>query len=69
MKIDDILLLCIASHAREDVTKRRFITSDAQQYRMFRAITPRSERAKRRNARAYDAAEIDGFVEQLRFFE
>src|SRR5215213_9625864 len=67
MKIDDVLLLRIASHSREHVTKCRFVTSHSQQHRIFRAVTPRAKCTKRCDPRAHDATEVDSLVEQLCF--
>src|ERR1044071_1119358 len=68
MKVDDVLLFRIASHSRQDISQRLLITSDAEQHRMFCAITPRTKRAKGTYWRTHNTAEIHSLVDQLRFF-
>src|SRR6185369_7687854 len=67
MKVDDVLLLRIASHSRQDISERLLITSDTQQHGMFSTVTPRAKRARSSNWRTHDTAEIDCLVNQLCF--
>src|ERR1041384_1475096 len=67
MKIDDVLLLRIASHLRQHITERLLITSHAQQHGMFSAVRPRAKCTKGTDWRTHNTAEIHGLVNQLRF--